>query len=101
MPNWLNSGSVSGPIWPAWNSLTTTGEKHEFLQRRRTSRERASSADIGRKPEPPPRRSREVTHFCSDRVDHTGDRPCHVAGTGSASSSTLPSVQVSCLPSWP
>ena|GEM_PF-3920314 len=27
-----------------------------------------------------PRRSREIDHLCSDRVDHTEIRPCHVAG---------------------
>ena len=29
-----------------------------------------------------PRRSREIDHLCSDRVDHTEIRPCHAAGHG-------------------
>jgi len=31
---------------------------------------------------PSPRRSREIDHLCSDRVDHTEIRLCHVAGHG-------------------
>ena len=29
-----------------------------------------------------PRRSREIDHLCSDRVDHTEIRPCHGSGHG-------------------